>query len=69
MFTRLIARFGFAIGCLLALLLLLALCSISWLLTCGLVYLITLCFELAFSWAWATGVWLILWLLGSIFNK
>ena len=69
MFTRLIARFGFAIGCLLALLCMAALCAVSWLLTCGVVYLIMLCFDIAFSWAIATGVWLVLWLLGSISNK
>lgn len=41
----------------------------SWALTCGVVKLITLCFGLKFSWAIATGIWLILWLLGSVFGK
>ena len=41
---------------------------ISWLLTCGLVKLITLCFGLSFSWAVATGIWLILALLKHIFG-
>lgn len=40
----------------------------SWLLTCGVIWLITLCFGLAFSWAIATGIWLILWLLSSVFG-
>ena len=42
--------------------------SISWLITCGLFYLITLCFSLEFSWLTATGVWLVMILLKSIFN-
>lgn len=37
--------------------------GVSWIATCGLVKLITLCFGWTFSWAWATGVWLILCLL------
>lgn len=36
---------------------------VSWLSTCGIVKLITLCFDMTFSWAIATGVWLILFLL------
>lgn len=36
---------------------------ISWLSTCGIVKLITLCFDMTFSWAIATGIWLILFLL------
>lgn len=33
---------------------------ITWLPTCGLVKLITLCFAIKFSWKFATGIWLIL---------
>ena len=42
--------------------------SISWLITCGIFYLITLCFSLKFSWLTATGVWLVMILLRSIFS-
>ena len=42
--------------------------AISWLITCGIFYLITLCFSLEFSWLTATGVWLIMVLLRSIFS-
>ena len=42
--------------------------SISWLITCGIFYLITLCFSLEFSWLTATGVWLVTILLKAIFN-
>ena len=42
--------------------------TVSWLLTCGVIWLVTLCFGLTFSWAIATGIWLILWLLSSVFG-
>lgn len=38
---------------------------ISWISTCGIVKLITICFNCNFSWSTATGVWLILLLLQS----
>jgi hypothetical protein len=41
-------------------LLIVVLYALSWLITCGLVKLITLCFGWAFSWPIATGIWLIL---------
>ena len=66
MFNKFTAKFGFALGCFFALFVLAALCSVSWLITCGLVYLVTLCFSLEFSWAVATGVWLVMILLRSI---
>ena len=37
----------------------LAIFAFSWIVTCGLVKLITLCFGWKFSWGIATGVWLI----------
>lgn len=42
---------------------------ISWLFTCGIIKLICLCFGLTFTWAMATGVWLILFLLSMVFSK
>lgn len=46
-----------------------ALCyGLSWLITCGIVKLITLCFEWTFKWSSATGIWLILCLLKTKFN-
>ena len=42
--------------------------AISWLITCGIFYLITLCFGLEFSWLTATGVWLVMVLLRGIFS-
>ena len=47
----------------------LALCyGINWIATCGIIYLITLCFDWTFKWSIATGIWLVLCLLKSIFN-
>ena len=42
--------------------------AISWIITCGIFYLITLCFGLEFSWLTATGVWLVTILLKAILN-
>lgn len=43
--------------------------GLSWLITCGLVKLITMCFGWTFSWAIGTGVWLIMCLVKSVFNN
>lgn len=41
----------------------------SWIATCGLIKLITMCFGLTFSWGIATGVWLIMCILKSMFER
>ena len=43
--------------------------ALSWIVTCGVIKLITLCFGWTFSWAIATGVWLVLCILKSIFSR
>lgn len=49
--------------------LIVAICSgISWIVLCGIIKLITMCFGWEFSWAISTGIWLILLILRSIFN-
>lgn len=68
MFSKMIAKFGFAIGCILALLVFAIACGISWIMTCGIVWLVALCFGFTYSWGIATGVWIIWWVLGSIFS-
>lgn len=45
-----------------------AMYAISWLVSCGIIKLICLCFGLTFSWAIATGIWLIMILLRGIFS-
>ena len=43
--------------------------GVSWLVTCGLIKLITMCFDLTFSCGIATGIWLITIILKSIFKS
>lgn len=43
--------------------------GISWIVTCGIIKLITLCFGWTFKWSIATGIWLITCLLSSTFKS
>ena len=54
-------------GCILAVLFIIFVYALGWIVTCGLIKLITLCFGWAFSWAIATGVWLVILILKTIF--
>lgn len=54
-------------GCILAVLFIIFVYALSWIVTCGLIKLITLCFGWAFSWAIATGIWLVILILKTIF--
>lgn len=49
-------------------LILVTLYGLSWLLTCGIIKLITLCFGFTFKWSVATGIWLVIGILKSIFK-
>lgn len=49
-------------------LILIAAYGLSWIVTCGIIKLITMCFGLTFKWSIATGIWLIICILKSIFN-
>jgi hypothetical protein len=55
-------------GFLIALFLFVLIAGISWIGTCGIIYLITLCFGLTFKWSIATGIWLVLCLIGRGFK-
>lgn len=57
---------GTGIGVLFALVVVYAL---SWIVTCGIIKLITMCFGLTFSWGVATGIWLIWIMLKSLFSN
>lgn len=46
-----------------------ALYSVSWILTCGIIKLITLCFGFNFNWLIATGIWLIMCVAKSILKR
>lgn len=54
---------------LLYLVILLLMLFISWGATVGIIYLITLCFNLHFSVVVATGMWLLMFLIKSLFSK
>lgn len=56
-------------GCIAAIIAILLVLGLSWILTCGILYLVTLCFSLAFSWQIATGIWLVLFLVSSFFKS
>lgn len=56
-------------ACVAAVILVLAVCyGLSWIVICGVIKLITMCFGLTFKWSIATGIWLIICILKSIFN-
>ena len=46
-----------------------AIYALSWIVTCGIIKLITMCFGLVFSWGVATGIWLIWIMLKSLFSN
>lgn len=41
----------------------------SWIATCGLIKLVTMCFGWTFKWSIATGIWLVLCVLKSTFSS
>ena len=61
-----LAAAGIAIGW--AILIVAAVFGRSWIITCGLIALICLCFHWTFSWLTATGIWLVILILKSIFS-
>ena len=42
--------------------------ALSWIITVGVIKLITLCFGWTFTWLTATGIWLIICIMQSIFS-
>lgn len=57
---------GLAIG--VVILIVALLYALSWIITCGLIWLICLCFHWTFNWLTATGIWLVILILKSIFS-
>ena len=43
--------------------------GVSWIVTCGIIKLITMCFGLTFKWSIATGIWLVILILRTIFKS
>ena len=54
-------------GIIAVLFLMVALTAFSWIVICGIVKLITICFGWTFSWSIATGIWLVMILLRMVF--
>ena len=60
---------GTIIGVLVAILIWLAVMALSWVCTCGVIKLVTMCFGWGFSWKIATGIWLIMYLARTVFKS
>ena len=43
--------------------------GLSWICTCGVVKLITMCFDWTYSWGIATGIWLLMCLARTVFKN
>lgn len=54
---------------LLAILVITACVFLEWIITVGIIKLITMCFGWTFKWSVATGIWLIICILQSIFKS
>ena len=59
---------GWVIGCLFAVVIFMFACAVSWIITCGVIKLITMCFGCEFSWGMASCVWLIMFLIKHVFS-
>lgn len=46
-----------------------AIMGLSWITTCGVIYLICACFGWTFTWPIATGIWLVTCLARSVFSS
>jgi hypothetical protein len=56
-------------GSTLCVIIILVLCyGLSWIITCGIIKLITMCFGFTFKWSIATGIWFIMCLLKNEFK-
>lgn len=66
--AKTVKKAGKIIGGLAVVLVFLALCAVSWGITCGVIKLVTLCFGWTFTWKMATGIWLIMFLVRSVFT-
>ena len=63
-----IKKAGWITGYLIAVVIFTLACAGSWFMTCGIVKLITLCFDWTFTWGLGSGVWLIMLLIRYVFS-
>lgn len=59
---------GWIVGCLVAVVIFIFACAVSWIITCVVIKLITMCFGWEFSWGIASGVWLLMGLARTVLN-
>ena len=64
-----IRKAGMAVGCLAVVLIYILACAGSWIMTCGVFKLVTLCFGWEYTWGVATGIWLIIFLAKQVFSS
>ena len=64
---KIIATGGSAL--LLTIILLVVAFGVSWMVACGVIKLITMCFGWQFKWSIATGIWLVMCLARTVFNN
>ena len=60
---------GFGFNIIIGLLLVVFLYALSWIISCGLIKLITMCFGWTFKWSIATGIWLLTCIVKLIFTS
>lgn len=68
MSNRFIRSIGYIICCAAALVIMLAMFAVSWIFTCGIIKLITICFGWTFNWLISTGIWWLTILVTMMFN-
>ena len=68
-FKKMLTKHAGAAAGILVVLLTIATIGLSWITTCGIIKLITMCFGWTFSWGIATGIWLIMCLARTIFGN
>ena len=70
MFNKFLSMCGKGfVAVILAALVLAAASGISWIITCGVIKLVTMCFGWTFSWGTATGIWLLMCLARTVFGN
>ena len=67
--AKTIKKFGTVVGVILMILFVVGIFAVSWLATCGIIKLVTLCFGWEFSWSIATGIWLLMCLARTVFKN
>lgn len=66
---KFINKYGGVVAAILFVVVLLACYALSWICTCGVIKLITICFGWTFSWSVATGAWLVMCLARTVFKS